>query len=262
MEKQKFLGELRKELRWTFAKEETEDILRDYEGFFAAGASEGKTDAEICADLGSPPGVALSLAETLGKKRPFSRKAAIRAGAAALLLIPNLLYFLLGNGNPAVTCAALLVETAALWSVLGFFPPVARRRTGAGRWPVLCGHLLLGGLTTAAAAWFWSRSEVLALGNGGASVDTAGILFAASAAAIAVFGIVWFYKRSAQAFTLTVHALGAVGYVSAAGAVFSRLSDPDAFNAGMREALWIYLFALLLTAFVAALIRDLGKRVK
>ncbi|MDR1668707.1 MAG: DUF1700 domain-containing protein, partial [Oscillospiraceae bacterium] len=43
MEKQTYFKDLRKALRWTFGKEETADILSDYEGFFATGAAEGKS---------------------------------------------------------------------------------------------------------------------------------------------------------------------------------------------------------------------------
>ena len=68
MNKKNYINILREQLNGKISKEELEDIISDYEGFFASGIEEGKTEEDISFDLGSPKEIAETLTEgALGK---------------------------------------------------------------------------------------------------------------------------------------------------------------------------------------------------
>lgn len=75
-----FLQELHWRLMFYLPPEQTKDILSDYREYFAAGLAEGKSEAALCAQFGSPREIAREL--TAGQK-PVRL-----AGRAALLLMP------------------------------------------------------------------------------------------------------------------------------------------------------------------------------
>lgn len=56
-----FMRSLRRALAWRLPPSEVRSVLTDYEGFFAAGAAEGKTEAELCRQFGQPRQVASAL---------------------------------------------------------------------------------------------------------------------------------------------------------------------------------------------------------
>lgn len=56
-----FMRSLRRALAWRLPPSEVRSVLTDYEGFFAAGAAEGKTEAELCRQFGQPRQVASTL---------------------------------------------------------------------------------------------------------------------------------------------------------------------------------------------------------
>jgi len=68
MKQREFLRELKENLESRISPEELEDILSDYESFFASGREEGKSDDEISEELGSPAFLAKSLLEEHGGK--------------------------------------------------------------------------------------------------------------------------------------------------------------------------------------------------
>ena len=57
MTKKQFFKELKKQLK-LYAVKESEDILKDYEEHFNEALNNGKTEEEICKNLGSPENVA------------------------------------------------------------------------------------------------------------------------------------------------------------------------------------------------------------
>lgn len=61
MKQSEFIRELRINLETKLLPAELEDIISDYESFFAAGRGEGKSDDEISEELGSPAYLAKSL---------------------------------------------------------------------------------------------------------------------------------------------------------------------------------------------------------
>lgn len=54
MNRAEYIELLRDYVSQRFSRVETEDIIRDYEEFFAEGLANGKTEAEVIAGLGSP----------------------------------------------------------------------------------------------------------------------------------------------------------------------------------------------------------------
>ena len=61
--KQEYLRELSRELKSYFKKKDVKNIILDYEEFFDAGISEGKSEVEICEDFGDVQNLARDIAE-------------------------------------------------------------------------------------------------------------------------------------------------------------------------------------------------------
>ncbi len=273
MDKRTFLKELRKALLWTFGKKETADILSDYEGFFTSGAAEEKTEAEICEELGEPSAIALDLAETLEKKRWFSAKTVQRIVAATALFCLGFFYYSkeIGRGGAPESSAVLLAVTGALWITLGGLPPVARLKKRLCGWIVLGGHVLLGGMMIGVICGFWSHTntvmaipypseaELRALGN---AVNWGWVTVTAISLLAALFAIIGFYRLTPLAFTLTAHALGAIATMDTFRLLYMSLSDPAAFDGGMRGVLEVYILAAVLTGLYALLLRYMRRRVR
>lgn len=59
--RKKFIKMLRNALLWRYNSNEIQDIISDYDGFFAAGLEQGKTEAELCSEFGDPEDIAKSL---------------------------------------------------------------------------------------------------------------------------------------------------------------------------------------------------------
>lgn len=70
MTKNQYFKELKKQLK-LYAVKESEDILKDYEEHFNEALSNGKTEEEICKNLGSPENIAkqYSIEDKLPKKK-------------------------------------------------------------------------------------------------------------------------------------------------------------------------------------------------
>lgn len=68
MKQFEFLRELKINLEGKLPPAELDDIISDYESFFAAGRDEGKSDDEISEELGSPAYLAKSLLGEYGEK--------------------------------------------------------------------------------------------------------------------------------------------------------------------------------------------------
>jgi len=55
------MRKLRRALAWRLPPSEVHGVMADYEGFFASGKEEGKTEAELCRQFGPPRQVASAL---------------------------------------------------------------------------------------------------------------------------------------------------------------------------------------------------------
>jgi hypothetical protein len=90
-----FLKRLYARLKWQVPLEEAQDIIRDYREIFEEGRGGGKTDAEICAGLGSPREVVGAiLAEREQKSRlPFYLPLLILSVTAALFYPATIVWY-------------------------------------------------------------------------------------------------------------------------------------------------------------------------
>ena len=74
MTKNQYFKELKKQLK-LYAVKESEDILKDYEDHFNESLSNGKTEEEICKNLGSPENIAKQYVneENIPKKKSHKK---------------------------------------------------------------------------------------------------------------------------------------------------------------------------------------------
>lgn len=89
MDKSTYLKQLETALRGKYAEPQVKDILADYEDFFASGAAEGKSEAELCAEFGPPGQAAIELKgedKTEPPRRKVNRTVLSRVLLAGLIL--------------------------------------------------------------------------------------------------------------------------------------------------------------------------------
>ena len=68
MTQHEFTRRLQNALRRRMSRKEVLAALEDYSGFFAEGVAEGRSESDICAELGTPENIAAELAAELGKE--------------------------------------------------------------------------------------------------------------------------------------------------------------------------------------------------
>ena len=76
LNKKEYLRELSDELRGYFKKKDVKNIIADYEEFFSAGISDGKSEIEICVEFGNAKELAREIAanQTDAKRRIIKEK--------------------------------------------------------------------------------------------------------------------------------------------------------------------------------------------
>lgn len=88
MEKKSYLKQLEMALRKKDPEPQVQDILADYEDFFATGVAEGKSEAELCSEFGSPEQAAYELRdESDAGKTPRRGKLLVLACSLLAILI-------------------------------------------------------------------------------------------------------------------------------------------------------------------------------
>jgi uncharacterized membrane protein len=280
MEKEVFLKNLKKALSWTFTEKEIKDILMDYEGFFASGEAEGKSEVQILKELGNPKDIALELAEALEKERtsPLWLKIFIRmiitvvvgiagywVGTYPLFWLTDVLHdnSLLYIGSSLLYAVLLVV----LWLVLiGFtfkMPPVACALTGAWKvalsvchfaiiFMVIIDYLILDDLF---ARYLTGQYTVYSFFYEQFFMT----LFAFLPLLFAVIAVFGFYRASPVYFTVVSHALGAGAYKWTQFNVLSDLSTP-ADLAKLPLTLIVYGVSMMVSVLLWLYIRRLRGR--
>jgi len=66
--KKEYIRQLQWSLTWRLTPGEVQDVLSDYEGLFAGGALEGKSEADLCARFGPPAEAARSILREEGRQ--------------------------------------------------------------------------------------------------------------------------------------------------------------------------------------------------
>ena len=274
MGKQAFLKKLHRALRWTFNHDEIIDILSDYEGFFVSGSNEGKSEQQICDELGNPTAIALDLAETLGKKkkRRMSAKIVQRMALATVLLVMGFIYYFAVHQSANIVRDSIVLLfgfTLVLWFALGGTlrktPPVARSLSTAQKWVLPVGHIILLLMVVSMLILFrifetklLTDTDVLAFATLVINARFAFVVFAVMVALLSVYG---FYRLSSQFFTVITHAVGTVVYLSAVYNILSRLDDPSRVSALLLTITVIYGVSVVLTILYALFIHSISRRV-
>lgn len=123
-----YLAALRFSLLWRLPPTEIREVLEDYDGFFAAGLSEGKTESELCSQFGPPREVARAVWREAGGR--FQWRAMLTLGLIFLLFLVTAFF-----GDGAVRLVGwrsypfwLLVPALCLiWRGSWPLPPLQRR---------------------------------------------------------------------------------------------------------------------------------------
>lgn len=266
MNKPEFLWKLRDALSGTFTRTETEDILLDYKDFFVSGNNEGKNKQQICEELGDPFAIALDLAQTLQKKRRLlSTKAFRRVFFTVVLIVIGFMFYYWVNQIVVNIVSGIVLFVSfvvVLWFALGGtlreLPPVSCASRKSRKWIVSAFHVYL--IASGIAGWLFIR-QLLGFCSAG-ELDSAILVIdrlrivlgiALTLAAFAVYG---FFRFTPQYFTLVIHALGVVVYLTTALHILARTADPATYinAAALSMIMIIYVFSVFLTAIFEWLI--------
>ena len=273
MSKIEFLWKLQNALRWSFSQEEIADILRDYESFFVSGSEEGKTEEDICKNLGNPSVIAQDLTESLGKKkmRPLSARIIKRMALSTALLLISLAYYFAVYESTHIVRDSIIMFTGfsvVLWLVLGGTfrgaPPVSYVMNASRKWLLPMVHVLL--ISMVAIFFFLIRIlerellsgvDILSYANIVINLRTVFVIIAFMMGAFSIYG---FYRFSTYFFTITTHALGVVAYLSAAYNIMSQLTTASTFFNNIMLLFVVYGISVAFTFLFGFFVRATSRK--
>ena len=275
MGKADFMRKLQTALRGTFSRGEVREILLDYEGFFVSGASEGKSEAQVIAELGEPENIALELSGTTDEKkpRPSAMKILAKVALVGVLSIIGIAYSFVVDSplrQYAIYSIFLLVAFAwVLWFALGGtfrrVPSVPQINSKRIKQFLAAGHSFI--FLAIVAFYFLAhflRAKYI-------SVDILSLVFGERlyyyhiavtiiTLLVAALAVVGFYRLSPQFFTVSVHALGAMVLINGVAWIYKNIDRPDRLMSLQRNALVIYAATALLVSLSALFIHYLTRR--
>lgn len=257
MDKESFLRKLHKDLRGNFTRGEIADIISDYEGFFATGEADGKSEAEICASLGNPENIVADLAGELRRKHLPTGRTIARIGLSAVFMLTAAwLYAALSVGGNLLRDGILFVAafSIALWiasgGALAKLPPTRGRLSDRRGWALPLGHIYL--LIFCIAAYVTAQMVGLELSSTPGffmgNLNLLSLSVAVPAVIIPGFAVYGFIAKAPVYYTLVIHATGAVAYMTGLYAALSALDTPDSFIASVHLALIVYAVSVALSA--------------
>lgn len=268
MNKGEILGDLLTYLRWSFPQKEIKEIVRDYDEFFRAGAVEGKSQEQICTELGAPSEIALELAASLKKRnmKPSTARLLRRmAFGAALFLVGYMLCFMHDNRMHILRDSVIIVFglSAALWWLLGGRLSTALPlscSTKPKKWPLCSIHIGLSVFIITISMLFYEVNARWAAG--GEVLAFAGMTrmllaaFMAASLVVTIFSAYQFYSYRPRYFALTVHSMGVVFYLNALYLFMASL-EPPRLDVWTTAVLIVYaLSVVILTGFTAHIQRS------
>jgi hypothetical protein len=227
MTKQDFMKNLKKALQWTMTSGETADILSDYDGFFTAGNADGKSEAEICAELGDPRDIALELSGD--KKRRFKITTMVRmfvvfAAGAVMFMSPNFWVLYAGsstsfNSTDATVSAIvtyLIIVTVMCIAVLYKGGNTNPRENESNTNMYIC-HGVVAFFVVLRAITDYILIETFPWTNGYPGgffefIHQISEVFVFTPLVIAIFAVRAFQHSNRLWFTVILHCLGAIGY--------------------------------------------------
>jgi len=249
MNKMKFLRSLGAALYWRVPAVKAAEILSDYEDFFESGKADGKTEAEICAELGKPREIAREL-----KQKNFLPKQII---INLFLIAVSVLFLFLDYGMDWRFLTGFAVVSVAALRIL-FGGVIAYSRKSKITLPVIIvfNSLLLGTVTAVFAvtrfAVFAPIEKLTAVFGDIERIGykLTGIINGSKILCLGLFAVaVWGYFRySRYYFTVCANAVCAaamlnftIGYLSNMGADTVKLFGFT------EQSLLLYFAALVLT---------------
>jgi uncharacterized membrane protein len=291
--KQQFMKELKKSLQYTFSQEETVDILSDYDGFFDYGEEEGKSEAQICAELGNPRDIAIELTNN-----PNARKRRINLPNVPVTFYAHWGKILILAALVLVTGTTAYILTTLVWAfdsgvgisyisvkntvagivfflmsvtfiglfMRGFGKSMITRNKKVKPLFVLC-HLLVSVSAIAVPLfylWVFGKVNDLLVDNVsydltgwvGLVINHIGILFISMPIVIAMASVVCYFYFGKQWFTVIIHAFGAVICNALPLIVFDNLSDSIITTSMFNfDLVVIYLVSVAVTLTASCMIK-------
>ena len=248
LNRQMYLRQLSR-LLLRYNRAERESILADYQEFFEAGAAKGRSDEEICAELGSPRAVAAMLLHEFPPAFSLKSLKVRPALCGVLCLLLAWAAAHLGQLSPGLLMAGLPLVAVLLRLAVGAPPcpsDIPRGRLWAAH--LACCGLALG-LWLVFTGWMpqWLNHPPFGLPLARLGWFASTILFLFAAGAVALIGLgLRFYKSSLIAFTVVCHALGVLGMALHLGNLLHNLDHPTSFVSACLPGLVLYLEGLVL----------------
>ncbi|MDR0857849.1 MAG: DUF1700 domain-containing protein [Oscillospiraceae bacterium] len=275
MNKNQFLAQLQDALRWKLKPEVVSDIISDYEGFFSA--DDGKSEAQICAELGDPKSIAEDIIAESGR-------IAVRNPKNYSALKWKLLLIVLGFVIPAyyiffaptypifpsyfASGISNLVIFAGIFAVIlarGANTPSKRFQTG-GKFKYIPLTLCHVALLVLVVMNFRHYSDFLNhLQSGDAYISGLfgdwSLYLRLGSPLLVILSMIGFYRSSPYYFTVSVHAVGALSFHVAQLEAFLLIDDDiGVMQSRNSAALIVYALALVLTLALGVYIRRLKRR--
>lgn len=104
MTKKRFIRQLKRALQWRLPLNRTQEVLADYESFFADGIEAGQTEEALCAQFGAPKKIAWSVLQDEGQGgRPLGLLAvvwftlALILGNVTVVVVPGIIELPIGQ---------------------------------------------------------------------------------------------------------------------------------------------------------------------
>jgi uncharacterized membrane protein len=266
MEKTEFMAGLQKALRWRLSRREIKEIIVDYEGFFAAGHSEGKSESQISAELGVPAAIAAELTAALRKGGKLAY--AIYIASLTYYQIAVLPYFNY-NDNIRVLVLVSVVVLIVLVALLARVPNISPRAQDGCL--MIVAHSLL--LVTVGAFYAVLRYlgrifltitpqdnldfnlEKVSLWLAFACL--AALIVAVIIGALALYGLLRFCRRY---LTVLCHAVTVIAFIGSITWILSGLSSVSIFLNNIHLALLIYVAEVFISIFSLQMVWRLQER--
>jgi len=259
MTKLKYMRKLSAALYWRMPADKAAEVLSDYEEFFASGTAEGKTEAQICAELGKPREAVREIGEALRQKDFLPNRIALN-----LILIAIVVLFLfLGYGTDwnyladwKYITAFTVVSVAALRFLFGGVIPYRKKSKAALPAIIIYNALLLG---TVLAVFYVTRfalsapiekvaavfGEVERLGHKFEIILGGSRIFAAVLFGVATYG---YFHFSRYYFTVCANALCAAAMLNFTFCYLNRMGADTVKVLDLTDqSLLLYFFALIIT---------------
>jgi hypothetical protein len=257
MEKATFMRQLKRGLHLHFLQKEMQDILEDYEGFFLQGLAEGKTEEEICADLGNPSQIAAELSRETEKRSFLRRKEFLHLTASLMLFCGGIIYFwrirysTFYTGNILISIIGIVLFSVGLWFAAG--GTLSKRayrckpRKSIFFWHlalfmmivfIYCIFMWYFPLVVWKASWGYMSGPVIV------AILTLLFFFAA---AVVVYAFYNFYCKSPDYFALVPHLLGVLALCSCERNLLGHMTTPEGFYEAINLSLIPYGVSVVLS---------------